>query len=217
MTFLGVAIPCIILELFGMALTIAYKGVGGGDLLSAVLQPLGAFGTFCLVLLALSIIANNIPNDYSLGLCVQVLGKGLQRVNRAVWTLIGAVLYVTIAVLAASNFNDTLTNFLLLVAYWLGPWTIILVVEHFVFRHGKYSEYNVEDWNRPSKLPVGWAAIVAMAFGLVAVYLGASQFLFTGPLAKALGGMDIGFELGVIVAGVVYFFLRRVELAQAGR
>ena len=217
MTFLGVAIPCIILEIFGMALTIAYKGVGGGDLLSAVLQPLGAFGTFCLVLLALSIIANNIPNDYSLGLCVQVLDKGLQRVNRAVWTLMGAVLYVTIAVLAASNFNDTLTNFLLLVAYWLGPWAIILVVEHFVFRHGKYSEYNVEDWNRRSKLPVGWAAIIAMAFGLVAVYIGASQFLFTGPLAKALGGMDIGFELGVVVAGVVYFFLRRVELAQTGR
>src|SRR5438128_8460218 len=51
MTFLGVVVPCIILEVFGMALTIAYKGLGGGDLLSAVLQPLGAFGTLCLVLL----------------------------------------------------------------------------------------------------------------------------------------------------------------------
>src|SRR5947209_18546515 len=66
MTFLGVVIPCIILEVFGMALTIAYKGLGGGELLAAVLKPLGAFGTFCLVLLAFSIIANNIPNDYSL-------------------------------------------------------------------------------------------------------------------------------------------------------
>ncbi len=217
MTFLGVAIPCIILEVFGMALTIAYKGLGGGDLLSAVLHPLGAFGTLCLVLLALSIIANNIPNDYSLGLCMQLLGKRFQHVNRAVWTLIGAVLYVTIAILAASNFNETLTNFLLLVAYWLGPWAIILVIEHFVFRHGKYSEYHGENWNTRSKLPLGWAAIAAMALGLVGVYFGASQFLFTGPLAKALGGTDIGFELGLVVAGIAYFFLRRVELAQTGR
>src|SRR5205823_12033985 len=99
MTFLGVAIPCILLEVFGMALTIAYKGLGGGDLLAAVLKPLGAFGTFCLVLLAFSIIANNIPNDYSLGLCMQLLGKRFQHVNRAIWTLIGAVIYVTIAIL----------------------------------------------------------------------------------------------------------------------
>lgn len=185
--------------------------------MSAALQPLGGFGSLLLVLLALSIIATNIPNDYSLGLSMQVLGKRFQSVNRAIWTLIGAVIYVLIAVPAASNFNDTLTNFLLLVAYWLGPWAIILVIEHFVFRHGRYSEYHADDWNTRGKLPVGWAAIVAMALGLVGVYFGASQFLFTGPLAKVLGGTDIGFELGLVVAAIVYFFLRRVELAQTGR
>jgi NCS1 nucleoside transporter family len=219
LTFLGVTIPCIVLEVLGMALTTvaAYKGLGGGDLMSAALHPLGSFGSLLLVLLALSIIATNIPNDYSLGLSMQVLGKRFQSVNRAIWTLIGAVIYVLIAVPAASNFNDTLTNFLLLVAYWLGPWAIILVIEHFVFRHGRYSEYHADDWNTRGKLPVGWAAIVAMALGLVGVYFGASQFLFTGPLAKVLGGTDIGFELGLVVAAIVYFFLRRVELAQTGR
>jgi NCS1 nucleoside transporter family len=219
LTFLGVTIPCIVLEVLGMALTTvaAYKGLGGGDLMSAALHPLSSFGSLLLVLLALSIIATNIPNDYSLGLSMQVLGKRFQSVNRAIWTLIGAVIYVLIAVPAASNFNDTLTNFLLLVAYWLGPWAIILVIEHFVFRRGRYSEYHADDWNTRSKLPLGWAAIIAMALGLVGVYFGASQFLFTGPLAKVLGGTDIGFELGLVVAGVVYFFLRRVELAQTGR
>jgi hypothetical protein len=29
--------------------------------------------------------------------------------------------------------------------------------------------------------------------------------------------MDIGFELGLIFAGIAYFFLRRVELALTGR
>ncbi len=216
LTFLGVFIPCIVLEILGMAFS-TYINKGGGDLLAGVVSSLGGFGTFILLLLALSVIANNIPNDYSLGLSVQVLGKGLQHINRAIWTLIGAVVYVLIALPAAANFNNTLENFLLIVAYWLGPWTIILILEHFVFRH---QHYNVDDWNTPSKLPIGWAAIVSMALGLIGVYLGAAQSLFVGPIAYAINppfGMDIGFELGVIIAGVSYLILRRVELRQNAR
>jgi NCS1 nucleoside transporter family len=226
LTFLGVFIPCVLLETLGLAFTSmtvpATKSPGGGDLLALVVQPLGGLGTFILVLLALSVIANNIPNDYSLGLTMQVLGKSFQRVNRAVWTLIGAVVYILIAIPAAAHFNETLTSFLLLIAYWLGPWGIILIIEHFVFRRGKY---NVDDWNTASKLPVGWAAIVSMAIGLVGVYLGASQVIiinntFTpvmGPVASLLNGADVGFELGVVLAGIAYFFLRRVELSRTGR
>jgi NCS1 nucleoside transporter family len=220
-TFLGIFIPCVLLETLGMAFTTALAGdkawntafTGGsvGGLFSAVVSPLGAFGTIILVLLALSIVANNIPNDYSLGLSMQVLGKWFQGVKRYVWTFVGAVIYVCIAIIGSVNFSNTLDSFLLIVAYWLGPFAIILITEHFVFRHGKY---NVEDWNTPSKLPLGWAAIVSMAIGLVGVYLGASQSLFTGPIAKALSGMDIGFELGVVFAFIAYLILRPIELRQ---
>ncbi len=217
LTFLGVAIPCIVLEILGMALTTAYKGLGGGDLLAATAKPLGGFGSLLLVLLALSVIANNIPNDYSLGLSMQVLGKPFQRINRSVWALIGAVTYVLIAIPAAANFNETLSNFLLLIAYWLGPWSIILILEHFVFRRGRY---NIEDWDTPSRLPIGWAAIVSSVIGLVGVLLGAAQVYYVGPIAHMFNppfGMDIGFELGVVFAGTSYYFLRWIELAQNGR
>lgn len=43
----------------------AYNDGSVGGLLGAVLAPVGGFGKFCLVLLALSIVANNIPNNYS--------------------------------------------------------------------------------------------------------------------------------------------------------
>ena len=219
LTFLGVFIPCVLLETLGLMLTTVtgLAKLAGGSLLGGGLKPLGVFGTVLVFLLALSVIANNIPNDYSLGLSVQVLGKPFQHVNRAVWTLLGAVIYIILALVLGSNIAGTLDNFLLLVAYWLGPWTIILVLEHFVFRHGRY---NVDDWNTPSRLPVGWAAIVSMALGLVGVYFGAAQSLFVGPLAKAINppfGMDIGFELGVVIAAISYFILRRIELQRTGR
>lgn len=217
LTFVGITLPCIVLEIFGIALTTAFKGLGGGDLLVAAAKPLGSFGTFLLLLLALSVVANNIPNDYSLGLSMQVLGGPFQRINRAVWALIGSVIYVLIAVPAAANFSETLTNFLLLIAYWLGPWSIILILEHFVFRRG---HYNVDDWNNRKKLPIGWAAILSTAIGLGGVLLGAAQLYYVGPIARLFNppyGMDIGFELGVIFTGLAYFFLRRAELTLTRR
>jgi NCS1 nucleoside transporter family len=215
LTFLGVFVPCVLLEIFGVALTsvgawaAAFAGGDVGSLLSAAVSPLGSIGTLVLVLLALSVIANNVPNDYSLGLSMQVFGRPFQRINRAVWTLVGAVIYVLIAIPAARNFALTLQSFLFIIAYWLGPWSIILILEHFVFRRGKY---NVDDWNNRKRLPIGWAALVSMGFGLVGVVLGASQERFIGPLANVLGGADVGFELGILLAGVAYLFLRRIEL-----
>src|SRR5437868_6546231 len=97
LTFLGVFIPCVILETVGMAFT-SWIPKGGGDLLAGVAAPLGGFGTFLVALLALSTVANNIPNDYSLGLSMQVLGKWFMSVPRYVWTLIGAIVYIAIAI-----------------------------------------------------------------------------------------------------------------------
>lgn len=216
-TFLGIAIPCIILEIFGLALTTAFKNVSGGGLLAAAAQPLGPFGSFLLVILALSIIANNIPNAYSLGLSMQVLSKTCQRVGRITWTLFGAVFYMLIAIPAVSDFNNTLNDFLLIIAYWLGPWSIILIEEHFIIRRGRY---NVDDWDTKEKLPIGWAALVALGFGMLGIYLGAAQTLFVGPVARLFNppfGMDIGFELGLIFAGITYPFLRRLELSMHRR
>jgi purine-cytosine permease-like protein len=105
----------------------------------------------------------------------------------------------------------------LIIAYWLGPWSIILILEHFVFRKGRY---NAEDWNTRSRLPVGWAAVLSTLAGLGGILLGAAQVFYIGPLAHALGGqygMDIGFELGLIFAGLAYLLFRGMELGQTGR
>ena len=223
LTFLGIFIPCVLLEVLGLLLASAFGSSDVGSLFNHALSPLGGFGSFLVFLLALSIIANNIPNDYSLGLTVQVFGRAWQRVPRYVWTLVGAVIYVILAIVVARNFYQTLDSFLLLIAYWLGPWAIILLMEHFVIRKGRY---NVDDWNNRRRLPLGWAALVAMAFGLFGVFLGFAQTwiinnnfypimgVVGGLVNKANGGMDVGFEIGVVFSLVVYLILRPIELRQ---
>src|SRR5207247_1026594 len=64
----------------------AYKESGGG-LLGAVGQPLGDFGNNLLIVLALSIIANNILNVYIIDLFMQVIAMSFQRHLRMMWTL----------------------------------------------------------------------------------------------------------------------------------
>ena len=105
----------------------------------------------------------------------------------------------------------------MLIAYWIGRWSIILILEHFVFRQGRY---NIEAWNTPRLLPVGWAAGAAMLAGFLGVCLGAAQAAFVGPIAglfNAPTGVDIGFELGIVFAGIVYFISRSIELQATGR
>jgi NCS1 nucleoside transporter family len=215
-TFVGEFVACVLLETFGVLLSSWMPNAFGTDLLTGAVSPLNhTFGQVLLYLIVASVVANNIPNDYSLGLSTQVLGQMWERVPRWVLTLVGGILYTGIALILGSDVQDTLTNFLLLMAYWLGPWSAILILEHAYFRRGKY---NVEDWDTPGRLPIGWAAIVSFLIGIVGVVLGADQTKFTGPVAAAFSThMDLGFELGVVFAVISFLILRPMELRRSPR
>ena len=125
-TWAGLIFPLCFTEMLGLAVATAvtadpayedsYKASGIGGLLAAVLfPPLGRFGEFCLVVLALSIIANNCPNIYSLTFSLQVMGRWTQNVPRFIWTFVGTLVYCAIAIPGYSSFESVLTNFMLLI------------------------------------------------------------------------------------------------------
>ncbi len=209
--FSGVIVPCILLEVLGVLLTTGFNDSDIGALIAHALRGNPIAG-LVILLLAFSTIANNVPNDYSFALSTQVLG--LKNVKRWILTIIGAVAYVILAVYLIPNFKLNLQDFLLLIAYWLGAWNAIVLLEHFVFRKGKYP---VEDYETSSKLPVGIAAVAAMIISLAVATLGVSQQLFEGPIAKHLADADLGFPLAIVVAGILYYVLRRWELSRYKR
>ncbi|HEY7350731.1 MAG TPA: cytosine permease [Ktedonobacterales bacterium] len=213
--FSGVVVPCILLETLGVLLATAATGDTAGALIANAIGT-GGIGGLVVVLLAFSTIANNVPNDYSFALSTQVLG--LKNIRRWILTIVGAVAYVALAFFfLGSNFNAKLEGFLLVIAYWLGAWNAVVLLEHFVFRKGKYP---VEDYETSSKLPVGIAAIAAMVIGLGVAALGVNQaatFGYEGVLSPKIGDADIGFPLAIVVTGVLYYFLRRWELSKYKR
>lgn len=217
-TFLGEFAACVLLQVLGVLLTTWHDTAIGTDVLSLAVKPLGTvWADILLLLLVLSVVANNIPNDYSLGLTVQVLGHNWEAVKRWVWTLIGAAIYTAIAlyVVAVRGLTvfESLTFFLLVISYWLGPFAVILALEHFVFRKGRY---DLSSWDDGDRLARGFTpALIAFIVGLIGAGLGANQvgpdYSLIGPVGAWFGG-DLGFELGTVLAGLTYFVLRQREV-----
>lgn len=233
-TFGGLFIPLVFTELLGAvvmtasvadpdhnAYKAAYSASGIGGILAAVLVPsLGSFGSFCLVVLALSIVANNCPNIYSVALSLQVLARRTQRVPRPVWTLLGTCAYVGVAVPGYAMFESWLENFMLVIAYWLAAYEGVSLMEHFVFRSRGGRGYEIADHDRPGRLPPGMAAVSAFGFGVLGAVLGMAQVWFTGPVGRLCGGEfggDVGFELAFGFAAVSYVVFRAAERVRFGR
>ncbi|KAI0912805.1 purine-cytosine permease [Ustulina deusta] len=229
-TFGGLLFPLIFTELLGAAIATgitsvpayshAYSESGVGGLLAQVLvPPLGRFGEFCVVVLALSIIANNCPNIYSVSLSLQVLTHATERVPRFVWTAVGTAVYIAIAIPGYEHFEAALENFLLLIGYWLAIYEGVSLTEHFVFRRG-FKGYRPENYTVPQRLPPGFAAISAFLVGVVGAVLGTAQVWYTGPIGKLCGadfGGDVGFELAFSFTTVTYICLRSLETWHFGR
>jgi len=226
-TFAGLAFPLLFTEMLGAAIATAmaandgnnvyidgYNSSGIGGLLATVLvPPLGHFGEFCLVVLALSIIANNCPNIYSVSLSLQVLARATQRIPRFIWTFVGTLIYCAVAIPGYGHFANVLEDFMLLIAYWLAIYEGISLSEHIFFKRG-FSGYQPETYMDSKKLPPGIAAIVAFCFGIMGAVLGMAQVWFTGPIGKLCGtqyGGDVGFELAFAFAAVTFIPLRYFE------
>ncbi|KAI0474775.1 purine-cytosine permease [Xylaria cf. heliscus] len=223
-TFAGLLFPLVFTELLGAAVATAittnpaygdaYSAAGVGGLLAQVLVPtLGRFGEFCVVVLALSIIANNCPNIYSVSLSLQVLARATERVPRFLWTGVGTAVYIAIAIPGYDHFEAALENFLLLIGYWLAIYEGVSLTEHFVFRRG-FKGYQLEDYANPKKLPPSFAAISAFIVGIAGAVLGMAQVWFTGPIGRLCGaefGGDVGFELAFSFTAVTYLGLRSLE------
>ena len=232
--WIGLMFPLLFTEFLGIAIMTAttidggnnrymqgYEASGTGGLLAAVLfPPLGGFGKFCLVILALSIIANNCPNIYSVALTMQVMGRWTQRIPRFIWTTIATGVYIAIAIPGYTHFEEVLENFMNFIGYWLAIYEGVAFSEHLIYRRSM-DAYNPSHYDQPSKLPPSIAAVFAFCCGVAGMVTGMSQTWFVGPIARHAGeapsGGDVGFELGFAFAFVSYAVARYFERRAFGR
>lgn len=123
--------------------------------------------------------------------------------------------YLPLAIVGASAFYDTLSNFTSVLAYWSALYAAVILVDHIFIRRTSFESYDISAWNDWHRLPWGVAAVGSAALSLGLLVPSISQIWFTGPIAKHSG--DLGFELGFAACALLYFPCRLLERRLTGR
>ncbi|MEO6826903.1 MAG: cytosine permease [Microbacteriaceae bacterium] len=127
---------------------------------------------------------------------------------RVTGLVIVGIVVVVIAILIPDNYLDSFNNFVILMLYFLIPWTAVNLVDFYFVRHG---EYAITEIFNPKGLYGRWAwrGVTAYVVGFLVMVPFFSTTFYEGPVAQALGGADISFIFGLVVAGGLYYLLAR--------
>ncbi|MCG7205105.1 purine-cytosine permease family protein [Streptomyces arenae] len=123
------------------------------------------------------------------------------------------VIGVTVALAASDGFITSFTNFLTVLLYILVPWSSINLVDYFIIRDG---HYDVAAFFTPGGGPYGtWnvAALGVYAVGLLVQIPFMVLPMYVGPVATAIGGIDLAWLVGLAVSGGLYWLVARRTLA----
>ncbi len=205
---LGVFVPCLILETVGAA-SATIGGIGGG----ALEKPTSAFtanlpgwlAALTLLCIAVGAVAANAINVYSGSMSFVALGLRLPLLlRRALAAGVFGVLGVVVALFGLADAGQAYEGFLLIIAYWIGPWLAVVFADWYL-RRGTPSEGLLFDTTHKNV-----AGPVAMLAGIVvSIVLFSNQTAFTGFVAQALPQIgDLGFEVGFLVSGAIYLLWR---------
>lgn len=220
-TALGGALPAIVFTTLGalLATGLSAEAIAGGidaalfDVLPAWLGPVLVIGVI------LNTIALNAMTAYTSSMSLQSIGLKLRRIPATVIVgLVGTAL--TIYLVLSSSLLDAVNLMMQFLVIVSGPSMAIFVVD-VVRRRFAYDGVELFDERRGGAFwfSRGWSlpGVVAVLLGGVVTALSLSTDVSTGPLAAALGGIDLSVPLGMIVSAVVYAALKRTTLGREER
>ncbi len=199
---LGIGIPCVWLEILGLAAAKALAvqtGQGIYNLLGG--SVLGVIGMVAVIVTTISVDA---LDDYTGSLSLQATGLRIPRPISALVVAAGA--FGAAMWMYVGNLEGKFTNLLLLFGYWIGPWIAVVMVDWWL-RRGKADVSRLSDFNL---LPSGYDTLLAFLVGFAAVIPFMNTAYYEGPVAAALHGGDLGYYVGFIVSGIVYYLLKKV-------
>lgn len=222
--FFGASSSAIWLISLGAWLSIALGATDG----LAGLQTAGntifpSLGNVAALLSALALTATMGMNAYGGMLTVLTTVDSIRpikpKTTARVITVLGlAVLWYLVASSISSGSVATVFSALTLMLYILVPWTATNLVDFFVVRRGHYA---IADLFTPNGIygAWGWRGLTAFAIGLLSeipfmVLPTIGDWSFVGPVASALGDVDIAWLVGLAVTSVAYWLLgRSLDLA----
>jgi NCS1 nucleoside transporter family len=172
------------------------------------------FGTITVIVSVLALISIMGVNAYGAMLTGASAIDGFKKVRptvrmRVIGLVIVGVASLVVALLIPDNYVASFNSFVLLMLYFLVPWTAVNLVDFYFVRRGQYA---IAEILKPNGLYGRWAwrGIVSYSVGfLVMIPFFSIPGLFTGPIAELMGGADFSFAVGLVVSGGLYLLFSR--------
>lgn len=173
-----------------------------------------ALADLTLLAIAVGAVAANAINVYSGSMAFVTMGFKLPvGAQRAMVTVLFGVAGFCVAWWALADAAASYEAFLLLVAYWIGPWLGVVFADQLLRRKQQPSLTLLYDRNYTN-----WGGLAAFVIALVAsVLLFCNQERFVGFVVRSIPELgDIGAFVGFVIAFVAYLILARsrVEASQ---
>jgi nucleobase:cation symporter-1, NCS1 family len=212
---LGVFLSCAALEVVGAAaatITSSTKfGVNPTAGFTSHLTPWIADIT--LLAIALGAICANALNVYSGSMSFLAVGIKLPlSLRRAIVAIVFGIAGFFVAWFGLSDAGTKYNNFLLVIAYWIGPWLGVVFADQFLRRGKRVDGFLFDRKHNP------WAGFAAMAIAIgLSIWLFANQTDYVGVVPKhdpSFG--DITFEVGFVLAAVLYAIFFKLQ-GESGR
>jgi nucleobase:cation symporter-1, NCS1 family len=206
---LGVFVSCALLETLGaVAVSALPKGDWGASPTSAFTgQMPTVVADLVLLAIAIGAISANAINVYSGTMSFLALGINLPMALRRAIVAVGFGSLGFLLALSGLNDVSKYENFLLVIAYWIGPWLAVCFTDQWLRRGHRVDGFLFDRGHNPW---AGWAAM--LLGGGIAIWLFSNQVQYTGPLPKAHPALgDLAFEVGFVLSGLFYFLFYRLQ------
>jgi nucleobase:cation symporter-1, NCS1 family len=180
------------------------------------LSPVAAIGKisgpWALVVMAASLVCSDTFNAYTGAFQVLAFANMWRRFKsasaalRIVPFILVMAAGVVIAFAGYRSFVANLSNFLDVLLTIFIPWSAVNLTDYFLIRRGRYqvTDFFAAD-GRYGRF--AWRGLTAYAAGLAAQIPFVSQPDFTGALVSDLGGADISWLAGFVIAAAVYLLV----------
>ncbi|GAA4872967.1 cytosine permease [Saccharopolyspora cebuensis] len=200
---LGQFLPVVWLGLLGASLATENGHVDPGQL---IVEAYGSLAIPVLFLVVHGPIATNILNIYTFGVAAQALDLTLSRRFLSVLVGVFSMLCVVVFVLHG-DFATVLDSWLVCLVGWVASWAGIMLVHFFAVERDATRVHRLFDPVGTRRLPdVNPAALSAFAAGIAATWMCMYGVVdvFRGPIATAMGGVDLSWLAGSAVSAAVY-------------
>jgi NCS1 family nucleobase:cation symporter-1 len=171
-------------------------------------------GKWVLWFSALSLIAGAGMNAYTGMLSWEAVRStwqrvGLSRTSRVTGVLLISAIALAMALLGWRSFVTTFSNFLAVLLFVFVPWSLINLVDFYLVQRERY---DVASFYTARGIYGGWrwVAVIPYLLAVGAELLFVDQTDLKGPLVNAVGGADISWIVGGVVAAIGYLIAVRI-------